>query len=526
MAGGGKLYVPKEAWADCTVPLILICLLYSMGSIFFGDDGASFGGVQTFEPFLRKFGSWNEKKEAYAIPTHIVSMMNSLPLIGKFLGAVIVGPMIERWGHRISMAITCCVQIVGTVIQVTSHTAAQFVVGRMLIYGAVGLVENVVPTYESEICPAPLRGFCVGSIQLFLTFGSLIAGVVNEGLSKLTTDAGWMVATGVQMVPAIIILSGLYFTPNSPRWLISKNRRSEALSALQVFRPKRAADEGLCELEIIALENSDNRSGKAPWKALFNASNRRRTSIALAIMSLQQLTGVTFSSSYGPTFYKQVGLGDKAFAYAAINNGVSVVTAIIGMYMFDVFGRRDLTFHGCYLQALFLCLIGGLGAKTNRSASDTNGMVASFILYAAILHATLGPAAYITAAEVGTATLREKTMAVSTAWNVVVGFAVVYTTPYLLSTPGANLGARLGYVWGGCAAVGAVWAWFFMPELKGRSLEDIDELFDAGLPAWKFKQCECTGLNQEALEGYRGKVREVEGDDDRKNGERVELESV
>jgi hypothetical protein len=358
-----------------------------------------------------------------------------------------------------------------------------------------------------------------------------------------------MVATGGQMVPAIIILSGLYFTPNSPRWLISKNRRSDALSALKVFRPKKAADEGLCELEIIALENSDNRSDKAPWKALFNGSNRRRTAIALAIMSLQQLTGVTFSSSYGTTFYKQVGLGDKAFAYAvrsflypllhkinltktiqAINNGVSVVTAMIGMYMFDVFGRRDLTFHGCYLQALFLCLIGGLGAKANRSTSDTNGMVASFILYAAILHATLGPAAYITAAEVCTATLREKMMAVSvrtylchfspfhktctnqrlcrwkqTAWNVVVGFAVVYTTPYLLSTPGANLGARLGYVWGGCAAVGAVWAWFFMPELKGRSLEDIDELFDAGLPAWKFKQYECTGINREVLEGYRGR---------------------
>ncbi|BCS25084.1 sugar porter family MFS transporter [Aspergillus puulaauensis] len=485
-----------------------------------GYDGASFGGVQTFGPFLRKFGRWSEDKEDYTIPTNVVSMMNSLPMIGKFLGAVIVGPMIERWGHRLSMAITCCVQVVGTVIQVTSHSPAQFIVGRMLIYGAVGLVENVVPTYESEICPAPLRGFCVGSIQLFLTFGSLIAGVVNEGLSKLDTDAGWMVATGIQMVPALIILTGLYFTPDSPRWLISKNRRSDALKALKVFRPKQQVEDGRCELEIIALENSDNMQEKAPWKALFNASNRRRTSIALVIMALQQLTGVTFSSSYGPTFYKQVGLGDKAFAYAAINNAVSVVTAVIGMYMFDVFGRRDLTLHGCWGQALFLCLIGGLGAESSRSTSETNGMVASFILYAAILHATLGPAAYITAAEVGTATLREKTMAISTAWNVVVGFGVVYSTPYLLSTPGANLGARLGYVWGGCAAVGAIWVWFFMPELKGRSLEDVDELFAAGLPAWRFKQYECTGINRDMLANYQAKMEDDKGE------ERVELENV
>ncbi|KAL4944668.1 hypothetical protein BDV06DRAFT_220072 [Aspergillus oleicola] len=297
------------------------------------------------------------------------------------------------------------------------------------------------------------------------------------------------------MVPAIIILSWLYFTPDSPRWLISKNRKSDALKSLEVFRSKKAIDEGLCELEMIASENSDNRSEKAPWKALFNASNRRRISIAMVIMSLQHLMGVTFSSSYGLTFYK-IG--------SIINNGVSVVTAMLGMYKFDVFGRRDLTFHGCWGQAPFLCLIGGLGAKSNRSTSATNGMVASFILYAAILHATLGPAAL----------------------NVVIGFAVVYSTPYLLSTAGANLGARLGYVWGGCAFFGAIWVWFFMPEVKGRSLENIDELFAAGLPDWRFKGYECTGLSGGDLARIRDRIDEENHVKDEDKGERVELEDV
>lgn len=88
---------------------------------------------------------------------------------------------------------------------------------------------------------------------------------------------------------------------------------------MRLIRTKEANEGGFCELEIIALENSDNKSEKAPWSALFSRANRRRTSIALAIMGLQQLTGVTFSSSYGPTFYKKVGLGDKAFTYA-VNN--------------------------------------------------------------------------------------------------------------------------------------------------------------------------------------------------------------
>lgn len=230
-------------------------------------------------------------------------------------------------------------------------------------------------------------------------------------------------------------------------------------------------------------------------------------SIAVVIMALQQLTGVTFSSSYGPTFYKLVGLGSMAFAYAAINNGVSVVTAIIGMLALDAYGRRDVTFWGNWIQALFLFLIGGLGSKKGRTVSETNGMVASFILYAAALHATLGPAAYITAAEIGTARLREKTMAFATAMNVVVGFIVVFTTPYLLSPPYANLGPKLGYIWGAFAALGAVWVWFFMPELKGRNLEEMDQMFEAKIPAWKFSSFETQGLSHEVALHEAGELK-------------------
>ncbi|GJC81843.1 major facilitator-type transporter ecdD [Colletotrichum liriopes] len=415
--------------------------------------------------------------------------MNSLALIGKFLGTIIVGPLTERLGHKKTMLVTCATQIIGVIIQVTSKHPAQYTVGRVIIYTAVGLVENVVPTYQTEISPSPLRGFFVGSIQLFLTFGSLIAGIVNNSMSYYTTDAGWIIATALQVLPAVIILAGIAFTPD---------RSDDALKELRKLRRKEDIDSGLVEFEIAALqEEGQNVTKKDGWLALFNSKNRRRTGIAVAIMALQQLTGVTFSSSYGPTFYKQVGLGSMAFAYAAINNGVSVVTAIIGMLALDAFGRRDVTFWGNLIQALFLCLIGGLGSKPQRSPSETNGMVASFILYAAALHATLGPAAYITAAEIGTASLREKTMALATAVNVVVGFVVVFTTPYLLSAPYANLGPNLGYVWGGFAALGAVWVWFCMPELKGRNLEEIDQLFEANIPAWKFASYETTGMSHD-----------------------------
>ncbi|KAJ0337064.1 hypothetical protein COL922a_007191 [Colletotrichum nupharicola] len=518
---GRGIFAGKAAFANATPRLMLYCLIYAMGSVFFGYDGASFGGVQAMTPFMNKFGSYSATKKAYYLPSRTASLMNSLPLLGKFTGTVVVGPIIERIGHRRAMGVTCLVQIVGAIIQVTSNHAAQFVTGRFLVYTAVGLVENVVPTYQSEIAPAPLRGFFVGSIQLCLTFGSLIAGIVNESMSRRTDSSGWQIATAIQALPAVFIMCGLWFTPNSPRWLVFNDRSDEAITVLRKVRGQEDVDNGRPEMEIAAMrdEGQIGKREKGPWRDLFSEKNKRRTGIACSIMALQQLTGVTFSSSYGPTFYRSVGLADKAFVYAVVNNATSVVTAMMAMVFLDMFGRRTLVFHGGWSQGAFLIAIGALGLKASPNVYESNGIVAGMQLYTCILHMTLGPVAYITAAEVGTQTLREKTMALSTALNVVAGFIVVFVAPYLL----AEIGAELGYIWGGFAFLTSIWAWFCMPELKGRNLEEIDQLFEANIPAWQFHKFQTDGLSHDlaVLEGGKADAKVVEQLEDTERGDAV-----
>lgn len=189
-------------------------------------------------------------------------------------------------------------------VQVTSRIPAQFIVGRFLVYTAVGLVENVstcvslsthssteslqvVPTYQSEIAPGALRGFFVGSIQLCLTTGSLIAGIVNESMSRKTDDSGWQIATALQALPAVIILALLFFTPNSPRWLVFNDRHEEAIAVLHSVRRKEDIDNGLPELEIASMraEGQVGRQKKGGWKDLFNAANRRRTGYVILLMN-------------------------------------------------------------------------------------------------------------------------------------------------------------------------------------------------------------------------------------------------
>lgn len=119
----------------------------------------------------------------------------------------------------------------------------------------------------------------MGSIQLCLTFGSLIAGIVNEAMSHRTDSSGWQIATAIQAVPAVIILSGLWLTPHSPRWLVFNDRSDEAFAVLRKIRRKTDIDNGRPELEIAVMgeESQVGKHEKGPWRDLFNEKNRRRT---------------------------------------------------------------------------------------------------------------------------------------------------------------------------------------------------------------------------------------------------------
>ncbi|KAI3401205.1 hypothetical protein diail_11911 [Diaporthe ilicicola] len=182
-----------------------------------------------------------------------------------------------------------------------------------------------------------------------------------------------------------------------------------------------------------------------------------------------------------------------AFVDDVVNSATSVVTATMAMIFLDLFGRRSLVFHGGWSQGALLVAIGALGRKAKPHVNESNGIVASMQIYTSISHIMLGPGVYITAAEVGTQTLREKTIALSTAVNVVVGFVAVFVTPYLL----VEIDAGLGYIWGGFAFLMSIWAWYFMPELKGRNLEEIDQLCEAEIPAWQFRTFQTDGLSHD-----------------------------
>ncbi|KAH8881843.1 general substrate transporter [Thozetella sp. PMI_491] len=508
-----------RAWRQLTPTLVFSVLAFLQGAILFGIDTGSFGSLQALPSFLSRFGVQNPNG-SYSLPAYRASLMNSLPWIGKISGCLGSEPVIDRLGYKKTMYIASAVQIVGVIIELTSHEWPQFVVGRMIAYSAVGLVENAVPSYNAEVSPAALRGLLSGSIMLVTAVGNLWGAGMSRAYATASGQEGWIIPTSMQLIPAVLLFAFVPFTPESPRWLLTKDRRDEAKASLDRIRPSHDVQSGATQAEVDALTqmiaDADARES-GTWLDLFRGNYLRRTWISVTLFVIEQTNGNQFVQSYAATFYVQRGLGAMSFTYNMIGQVIGIVGCAVCLVLLDIVGRRHLMIGGSFMCCFLLFLAAGLGLRSNLDQNGANTILSCFMLLPAFTRISASTISFLTGAEIGGVKMRKKTMAFGTACDVAAAFLVTFVTPYLLP----NMGVNIGWIFGSVALFAGVWAFFFFPELKGRSLEEVDELFEAGLGARQFKhyessgagrllaEIENTGLALDKKEEHRPKVEEV-----------------
>ncbi|OAA65781.1 General substrate transporter [Niveomyces insectorum RCEF 264] len=356
-----------------------------------------------------------------------------------------------------------------------------------------------------------MRGTVVGSIQLFNLFGQIFAAGVNRGYSTNATRKGWIVPVSIQAVVPILIFFGTFMIPDSPRWLLSKGRKEEAIQVLDRIRPKEDVQAGTSRLEIEAIDDSvHSEHGKAPWTDMVRGTNLRRSAIAVGLLGVQQFLGQGFVSGYSPRFYATVGLSKNAFNYNIGSSAVGWIGCLIGMVASDFIGRRSVLIWGAMAQTVFLFLVAGVGLAKHPTTTDGQALVAGVMLYFFFYSGTWGPLCFTVAAEMGSASLREKTLSLGIALNVVTAFVVSFCVPYILN----DIGANIGWVFGGIAFACGIIVYFAVPETKDRSLEELDELFLARIPARKFKTTQTYGAGSRVTALENSAASKIKGADD------------
>ena len=289
-------------------------------------------------------------------------------------------------------------------IEISAKHPAQFIVGRIIVYMAVGTVECVVPAYQAEVVPASMRAWVVASQTFFVQIGGLIAFGVNDHYKGGTTEASWQIPIGLTYVFPTLILFFLPFMPSSPRWLVFKGRHEEAIKALKRIRPAEDVARGVCEEEIAALQASHDEQEegkKLPWKALLGRRHLRRTAICWILGPLQQFTGQAFNSQYSTTFYTLFGLSQhQAFEYPLISQSLTVIAAFANMFFLDQFGRRPVFIYGALGMAFWMFLMGGIGLNKHPSTSQSNAVIAATILYPIVYNASWGGAMFAALTEI------------------------------------------------------------------------------------------------------------------------------
>ncbi|KAK6841036.1 glucose transporter rco-3 [Apiospora arundinis] len=475
-----------KAW-----PAILIGMFVAFGGVLFGYDTGTISGIQAMEYWQALFstGYVNSKGHLDISPSQSSAVVSILSA-GTFFGALSSPLFADTIGRRYALIFSCIVFNLGVILQTAAMALPLFLAGRFFAGLGVGLLSAVVPLYQSETAPKWIRGAIVGAYQLAITIGLLLAAIVDYATANRQDTGSYRIPIAVQFAWAIILIGGMLILPETPRFLVKKDKYESAAHSLCKLRrltPESASIQAELE-EIRANHEFEMTLGKASYIDCFRAQMLKRQLTGMGLQALQQLTGINFIFYYGTQYFKNSGIQD-AFTIQMITSCINVVSTLPGLWAVDRFGRRPLLLWGAVGMCASQFLVAMLGTLTTSQDGAGNIIVynvaaqkagiAFVCIYIFFFASTWGPLAWVVTGEIFPLKNRARGLSMTTATNWLLNWAIAYATPYLVNYgPGyANLQSKIFFIWFGCCFICIAFVYFFIYETKGLSLEEVDELY-------------------------------------------------
>ncbi|EPQ50331.1 MFS monosaccharide transporter [Gloeophyllum trabeum ATCC 11539] len=478
---------------------VVLCVCFAaMGGLLFGYDQGVISVTLVMDQFLSRFPRIDENASSSA--SFFKGLMTAMIELGAMIGAAVSGYTSDKFSRKYAIVIGVCWFIVGSALQTGSVGYGMLVVGRLIGGVGIGTLSMVAPLYMSEVSPPNIRGALLVLEEWNIVFGIVVAYWITYGTRYIHSEWAWRFPFILQILPGLFLAAGAFFLPFSPRWLASKGRDEECLASLAKLRQLPADDpriqqefldiraEVAFQKEMVDIKHpqlAGKRGFKADvdrevalWSDLLRSGCYKRTLVGTGLMFFQQFVGINALIYYSSSLFETLGLGyNTRLTMGGIMNVCQLVGVTPSFLLLDRVGRRSLLLWGsvgmtiCHI--IVAVLVGIYTGKWEDNRDKGWVGVAFIFVYMVVFGLTWGPVPWAMPAEIFPSSLRAKGVAISVVSNWFNNFIIGLITPPLVQHTGK--GAFIFFAV--FSAVSWAFVYFFVPETRRRTLEEMDAVF-------------------------------------------------
>ncbi|EON99397.1 putative general alpha-glucoside permease protein [Phaeoacremonium minimum UCRPA7] len=414
--------------------------------------------------------------------------------LGAFIASSSAGFTALYFGRKMTLYIACAGIFLSTAVMQATTNIAGLYAGRLIIGLANGLLMTHSQLYIQECTPARYRGMAIAVFQFWTSIGTLVGTIVDNFTSKIQGRDSYIIPLGIVYIVPGLLCIGMLFIPESPRWLLQMGHKTQAEKSLNWLRPEGwSVSTEFAEMNEALEVEQQLASGVGVLDLFRNRIDRRRTLLSIAAITTQAASGAMFMIAYGTFFFEMAHIGD-AFENSCILVAVGVVAVIVNSIVITRYGRRRVFLTtGLIICGMIQLLQAIVYTVHPGTVSTGKAIVGLSVVYLIGYNGCISSYAWVAGGEIPSQRLRSFTFGLATAIGFFGAWLTTFTAPYFINLDSLNWGPKYGYIWTPSCFLTAVWVFWYLPETKGRTLEEIDEMFEAEVPARKFRHYQCRG---------------------------------
>ncbi|KAM9875955.1 hypothetical protein VD0002_g7282 [Verticillium dahliae] len=482
---------------------VLICNLIAIAAAADGYQYKLNGNIIANKGFVNHIGFLNAAGTKHVLNAQHTALWGAMQSLGQLVGMLFLNPVSDRIGRKMTMYVLWVVLAGSLTLETLVRDWRDWSGAKILAGVGVGALQSTLPIYIAEWSPSNIRGAMVLTYSFWNTIGKFLAPLTllicenadpQEYKIPIVTQWGFL---GI-MLPIFLWL------PETAQYYAERDLDEKGRASLDRVNGRVPGYDVDAEYAIIKnsileqrrrrqeLEQDDgSSSSRKGWRELtdsyvacFRGPNARRTLGSALPACAQQLTGLSFLSTYASLFFRQAGFADP-FLITTVLTAIALVTSVALMLWTDRFGRRLVVFAAACVSTATMLVVAVIGL------APTSTPLRGFCIFVACVWSffnnALGALGWAFVGEIASQKLRARTAGLAAGLSVVFGLTFNTALPVMLDTEGADMGYQTGWLFFGVGAVTCVVVWFFVPEPSRRNNAEMDEMYDKGVPAWKMK---------------------------------------